>query len=78
MTSVSSIGLTVEFPTPCRTCRRSFMATIGTGNDQHPASVRCKACNVHRGWMSHEHSQLHRRDHQELWNPHLTDRDAVG
>jgi hypothetical protein len=51
---MSITGLTVELPTPCRTCRRSFIATIGMGNDQHPASVRCKACNVHRGWMSHE------------------------
>ena len=48
----SAHGLTVELPTPCRTCRRSFMATICVGNDRHPASVRCDKCAAHRGYVS--------------------------
>ena len=51
------IGLAVQLPDECRCA--SSVAVIGAGSGPHCAELRCRVCNVHRGWLSHEtHSFL--------------------
>jgi hypothetical protein len=44
------IGLTVDMQDPCK-CGDTIMV-IGTGRGPHKASLHCRACGNHRGWMS--------------------------
>jgi hypothetical protein len=46
------IGLAVRLPhDPCR-CGTN-VAEIGPGKGPHLASLSCRACGAHRGWISH-------------------------
>lgn len=47
------VGLTVDLDDPCKWCR-THLVIIGTGKGPHLASLRCKACGEHRGWVSRE------------------------
>ena len=44
------IGLVVDLQDPCK-CG-AHVAVIGPGKAQHAASLRCHACDRHRGWLA--------------------------
>jgi hypothetical protein len=44
------IGLQVRLPTDCK-CS-SDLAVIGPGNGKHPATLKCRECECHRGAIS--------------------------
>jgi hypothetical protein len=44
------LGLAVKLPNACR-CGDS-VSTVGPGKPPHSASVRCRSCGLHRGWVS--------------------------
>ena len=46
------IGLVVDLQQACR-CG-GYVAVIGVGKGPHLASLRCEACDEHRGWMSQQ------------------------
>ena len=48
--STSVVGLIVTLPSAC-TCG-SIETRIGSSAGPHFASLRCKACDKHRGWVS--------------------------
>jgi hypothetical protein len=51
-TSVNPLlGLAVRLPHACRKCAGS-VATVGPGTPPHYASLRCRSCDFHRGWLS--------------------------
>jgi hypothetical protein len=47
------VGLTVDLEDPCKWCR-THLVIIGAGKGPHLASLKCKACGEHRGWMSRQ------------------------
>jgi hypothetical protein len=47
-------GLAVRPPAACPQCRDP-VATVGPGKPPHYASLRCRFCNLHRGWLSRVH-----------------------
>jgi hypothetical protein len=44
----------VKPPKACRRCGDP-VATVGPGTPPHYASVRCRSCGLHRGWLSRAH-----------------------
>jgi hypothetical protein len=46
------IGLTVDLQDACL-CG-TYLVVIGPGAGPHVASLRCKSCDRHRGWLSRE------------------------
>jgi hypothetical protein len=44
-------GLEVRLPDPCR-CSGAI-ALLGPGAGPHRASLHCRECSTHRGWVSH-------------------------
>jgi hypothetical protein len=46
------VGLVVDLQQPCR-CG-AYVVVIGPGKGPHLASLRCEACDVHRGWLSQQ------------------------
>jgi hypothetical protein len=49
------IGLVVDLQDPCK-CG-AYVVVIGYGKGPHLASLRCEACDRHRGWPSkHTHN----------------------
>ena len=46
------IGLVVDLQQPCK-CG-AYVAVIGCGKGPHLASLRCEACDEHRGWLSQQ------------------------
>lgn len=44
------VGLQVKLPTDCR-CGADT-AVIGPGNGKHPATLKCRDCECHRGAIS--------------------------
>jgi hypothetical protein len=50
------IGLVVDLQEPCSKCGASVVV-IGPGKGPHLASLRCEACDAHRGWLA---QQTHR------------------
>jgi hypothetical protein len=48
------LGLAVRPPAACRQCGDP-VATVGPGKPPHYASLRCRSCNLHRGWLSRVH-----------------------
>jgi hypothetical protein len=44
-------GLIVALPDSCSRCG-GHVAEIGPGAGPHKASLRCAACETHRGWIS--------------------------
>jgi hypothetical protein len=55
--SSSPIGLEVITPKPCRGCG-SAIAIVGSSKGPHRASVACRCCGSHRGWLSGETFQF--------------------
>ena len=45
------LGLAMKLPSTCRHCGE-LVATVGPGKPPHSASVRCRSCRLHRGWLS--------------------------
>ena len=43
-------GLVVDLEDPCKCGTR--LVVISSGKGPHSASLRCEACNRHRGWLS--------------------------
>jgi hypothetical protein len=55
LTSADSLwGLAVKPPNACRKCGDP-VATVGPGKPPHSASLRCRSCDLHRGWVSRAH-----------------------
>lgn len=50
--STLAFGLIVKLPDAC-SCGAT-QATVGSSAGPHHASLRCRACERHRGWMSGE------------------------
>jgi hypothetical protein len=46
------MGLVVDLQTQCK-CG-GYVAVIGAGKGPHLASLRCEACDAHRGWLSQQ------------------------
>jgi len=46
------IGLVVTLPDTCSTCGH-LVAIVGPGKPPHFASLLCRSCEMHRGWVSH-------------------------
>ena len=46
------VGLVVDLQQPCK-CG-AYVVVIGPGKGPHLASLRCEACDVHRGWLSQQ------------------------
>lgn len=46
------LGLVVKLPTTCSKCNH-LVAIVGPGNPPHSASLLCRSCRLHRGWISH-------------------------
>ena len=46
------IGLVVDLQQPCK-CG-AYVVVIGAGKGPHLASLRCEACDAHRGWLSQQ------------------------
>jgi hypothetical protein len=46
------IGLVVDLQQACK-CG-GYVAVIGPGKGPHLASLRCEACDAHRGWLSQQ------------------------
>ena len=46
------IGLVVDLQDPCK-CG-ACVVVIGPGKGPHLASLRCEACDAHRGWLSQQ------------------------
>jgi hypothetical protein len=44
-------GLAVKLPVTCRKCA-DLVAIIGPGKPPHSASLLCRSCGLHRGWLS--------------------------
>ena len=47
-------GLAVKPPNVCRQCADP-VAIVGPGTPPHYASLRCRSCDLHRGWLSRVH-----------------------
>ena len=45
------LGLAVKLPNTCSKCA-DLVAIIGPGKPPHSASLLCRACGLHRGWVS--------------------------
>ena len=45
------LGLAVKPPKACRRCGGP-VATVGAGKPPHSASLLCRSCGLHRGWVS--------------------------
>jgi hypothetical protein len=56
------LGFAVKLPNTCSKCA-DLVAIVGPGKPPHSASLLCRSCGTHRGWISRE---LHvpQRDHQ--------------
>jgi hypothetical protein len=48
------LGLAVKLPDACRKCADAA-AIVGPGKPPHYASLHCRSCNLHRGWLSRAH-----------------------
>jgi hypothetical protein len=48
-------GLTVKLPDTCGKCG-DLVAIIGPGKPPHCASLLCRSCGLHRGWVSRANS----------------------
>jgi hypothetical protein len=46
------IGLVVELQDPCK-CG-AFVVVVGPGKGPHLGSLRCSACDGHRGWLARQ------------------------
>jgi hypothetical protein len=44
-------GLTVKLPDTCSNCG-DLVTIVGPGKPPHAASLLCRACGLHRGWIS--------------------------
>ena len=44
-------GLTVKLPDTCGNCG-GVVAIVGPGKPPHSASLLCRSCGLHRGWIS--------------------------
>jgi hypothetical protein len=44
-------GVAVKLPETCSKCG-GLVATVGPGKPPHSASVLCRPCGLHRGWIS--------------------------
>jgi hypothetical protein len=45
------IGLAVKLPETCGKCGH-LVAVVGSGQPPHFASLLCRSCGFHRGWIS--------------------------
>ena len=45
------LGLAVKLPNTCSKCA-DLVAIIGPGKPPHSASLLCRSCGLHRGWIS--------------------------
>ena len=45
------LGIAVTLPDTCSKCA-DLVAIIGPGKPPHSASVLCRSCGLHRGWLS--------------------------
>jgi hypothetical protein len=45
------LGLAVTLPNTCSNCA-ALVAIIGPGKPPHSASLLCRSCGLHRGWVS--------------------------
>jgi hypothetical protein len=45
------LGLAVKLPNTCSKCA-DLVAIIGPGKPPHSASLLCRSCGLHRGWVS--------------------------
>ena len=45
------LGLAVKLPKTCSECA-DLVAIIGAGKPPHSASLLCRSCGRHRGWVS--------------------------
>jgi hypothetical protein len=48
------VGLAVQPQTTCRRCGDP-VAVVGAGKAMHHASLHCRSCDLHRGWLSRAH-----------------------
>ena len=48
------LGLAVNCPNACRRCGDP-VAIVGPGKPPHYASLRCRSCDLHRGWLARTH-----------------------
>ena len=46
------IGLVVDLQQQCK-CG-AYVVVVGAGKGPHLASLRCEACDEHRGWLSQQ------------------------
>ena len=64
------IGLVVTLPDTCSTCGH-LVAIVGPG--KHLASLRCRSCRTHRGWVSHTAHKFLTEIVQSLWSADRAD-----
>jgi hypothetical protein len=63
------IGLAVQLPDLCK-CGDAI-AVIGRGKGMHSASLYCRLCNNHRGWVSRTSFDFLRKTIETFGRPEL-------